>query len=274
MFNTLTVASYTFKDAIRARWLIIFAILFFFLAINLPDLVLASAGYLPPNYLSEFIPDLIGLTFPFLPLLALPMGSPSIVEERENGTLQFILSNPISRNAFFAGKTLGLLIATTLVVIVGYGIAGLYAYGANFGDYGPLLLVMVAAAALNAVMLMLALIISVQIKRKITAIGSAVFLWFLFSIISNYDLLGNVLSISRLTDWAMFLVLLNPVESSKTIALLNLSSDPSQLGMSGLIAYNVLGTYLATIVIAISLVIWIAVLLAGCFLLFRRQDAV
>ncbi|MFI5421538.1 MAG: ABC transporter permease subunit, partial [Nitrososphaerales archaeon] len=90
MSSTLTIAWYAFKDAIRAKWLIVFAILFFLIAINLPVIALHSGGYLPPNYLTEFIPDIVALAFPFIPLLALPMGAPAIVDERESGTMQFV----------------------------------------------------------------------------------------------------------------------------------------------------------------------------------------
>jgi ABC-type transport system involved in multi-copper enzyme maturation permease subunit len=273
MSSTLTVASYTFKDAIRSKWLIIFAILFFLLAINLPIIALHNAGYLPPNYLTEFIPDLIALSFPFIPLLALPMGSPAIVDERETGTLQFILSNPLSRSEFLAGKFLGLLGATTAVVAGGFGISAIVTYGANLGLYKQILPVILIAVTLNFIMLGIALAISIRIRRKITALTAGIFVWFLFSVVSNYSLLGATLATSRQLGFATLLILLNPVESTKTVALLNLSSDPGQLGISGLIVTNVLGNS-ANEVVIISLAIWAIVLTLVCFLLFKSQDAV
>ncbi|HYC26635.1 MAG TPA: ABC transporter permease subunit, partial [Nitrososphaerales archaeon] len=84
----------TFKEAIRTKWLISFTIVFLLLAINIPVLVLLVGGYLPPNYLSVFLTNLVAVSFPFLPLLALPMGSTVIVDEKESGTLEYMMSNP------------------------------------------------------------------------------------------------------------------------------------------------------------------------------------
>ncbi len=268
------MAVYAFKDAIKAKWLIVFAILFFLLAINLPEIALSNAGYLPPNYLTEFIPDLIAFSFPFIPLLALPMGSPAIVEERESGTLQFVLSNPITRSEYLAGKYLGLLGATSVVVAGGFGISAVVTYGAHLGEYVQILPVIMIGILLNLVMLALALALSIEIRRKITALTAGIFVWFLLSVVSDYYLLGDTLAVARQVNLAMFLILINPVESAKTLALLNLTTDPGQLGISGLIAINVLGLKLSNEVISISLIIWAVVLTAICFLLFKRQDAV
>jgi|SRR5579872_4336884 len=273
MSSTLTVAAYAFKDAIRSKWLIIFAILFFLIAINLPVIALHQGGYLPPNYLTEFIPDIIALSFPFIPLLALPMGSPVIVDERETGTLQFVLSNPLSRNEYLAGKFLGMLGATTAVVAGGFGISAIVTYGTNLSLYNQIIPVIAIAAVLNFIMLGIAIAISIRIKRKITALTAGIFVWFLFSVVSNYSLLGSSLATSRQLGLATILILLNPVESTKTVAVLNLTSDPGQLGISGLILENVLGSSASEIVL-ISLAIWAVALTLICFVLFRSQDAV
>lgn len=271
--STLTIARHAFKEAITAKWLIIFAILFFLLAINLPEIYDSAAGYLPPNYLSVFIPDLIALAFPFIPLLALPMGSPTIVDERESGTLQFILSNPIRRSEFMAGKYMGMLAATSLVVAGGFGISAVVTYGTNITLYAQMVPVILVAALLNLVMLSIALAISVRIKRKITALTAGIFAWFLFAVVSNYDMLGSTLATSRQLGLGTFLVLLNPIESARTLILLNLNAGYGQLGISGLIVINVLGSSSELILLA-SLVIWAVVITAICFLFFIRQDAI
>src|SRR5215472_13761808 len=98
----------TFKEAIRTKWLIMFTVVFLLLAVNIPTLALLIGGYLPENYVSAFLADLVAVSFPFLPLLALPMGSTSIVDERESGTLEYIMSHPISRLEFILGKLSGM----------------------------------------------------------------------------------------------------------------------------------------------------------------------
>ena len=68
------------------------------------------------------------MTFPLIPLLALPMGAVSIVDERESGTLQYLLSNPVTKGEFFLGRAVGLLLATTSVIIIGFGAASVVVY--------------------------------------------------------------------------------------------------------------------------------------------------
>jgi hypothetical protein len=40
------ILSFTYREAIRTKWLIIFGIIFFLLAVNIPNLYLAAAGNL------------------------------------------------------------------------------------------------------------------------------------------------------------------------------------------------------------------------------------
>src|SRR5207245_10021031 len=96
-----------------------FTAVFFLLAINIPILVLSFVRYLPPNYLDVYLTYLLTLSFPFLPLLALPMGAVSIVDERESGVLQYLLSNPISSLEFYLGRYLGLLLSTSAFLLLG-----------------------------------------------------------------------------------------------------------------------------------------------------------
>ena len=102
-----------------------FSAVFFFLALNVPLLVLLALRYLPPDYLERYLNYLVSLSFPFLPLLSLPVASASVVEERESGALQYVLSGPVSKADFLVGRAVGLLAATTAVVIAN-GSSGAY----------------------------------------------------------------------------------------------------------------------------------------------------
>ena len=80
------ILTFTYKESIRTKWVLIFGVIFFLLAVDIPDLYLSAAGNLPPEYLTQNLSDLLSVTFPLIPLLALPMGAVSIVDERESGT--------------------------------------------------------------------------------------------------------------------------------------------------------------------------------------------
>src|SRR5215471_4262907 len=162
----------TFKEDIRTKWLISFTIVF---------LLLLAGGYLPPNYLSVFLTNLVAVSFPFLPLLSLPMGSTVIVDEKESGTLEYMMSNPISRLEFILGRLIGMAVATSSVVVLGYGAASIVAYNVDLAGYGQVGITLAAALALNATMLGIAMTLSSLSRRRLTALGTAIFIWFLFT---------------------------------------------------------------------------------------------
>src|SRR4029078_11296827 len=59
----------------------------------------------------------------FVPLLTLPLGAGAFAGEAEDGTLAYLLAQPVTRGEVFAGKLLGLIATTTLSVLFGFGAA-------------------------------------------------------------------------------------------------------------------------------------------------------
>ncbi len=265
------IFTFTFKESIKAKWLLVYSVIFFLLAVNIPMLVLLSARYLPPNYLQIYLGTLVALSFPFIPLLSLPMGATSIVDEKESGTLQYILSNPISKSEFYLGRAGGLLLATSLVVFIGYGVASAMVYNVDVTRYGQLLATMGMAATLNAVMLGIALVISTLSKRKATAMGIAIFVWFLFTVLSDLGFLSIIINLRSGPFAALPLILWNPVESTRILAVLFLNGDIGQLGATGVIVSYTLGSN-ASVVILATVLAWLVAFYALGFAIFRRQD--
>jgi hypothetical protein len=86
------------------------------------------------------IASLVSLVIYLIPLIALLLGFDAIVGERERGSLDLLLSLPITRLELLLGKYLGLAAALTLSTLAGFGLvavllyqqfswAGLYHYG-------------------------------------------------------------------------------------------------------------------------------------------------
>jgi ABC-type transport system involved in multi-copper enzyme maturation permease subunit len=266
------ILSFTYKEAIRTKWVIIFGIVFFLLAVNIPNLYLAVAGNLPPEYLPGNLSDLLSVTFPLIPLLALPMGAVTIVDERESGTLQYLLSNPVTKAEFFLGRSVGLLFATTTVIVIGFGAASLVVFTTGVSQYYPILMIMLFAALLNAVMLGIALIISEFSKRKATAMGIGIMVWFLLAVVSSLDQLVLTINLKLGAIAALVLVLLDPVETSRELTIYGAGLGQGQMTIASRLVLHVWqnSTYLFTF---FSVIAWIAVTFAIGFLVFRHQDA-
>jgi ABC-type transport system involved in multi-copper enzyme maturation permease subunit len=266
------ILSFTYREALRTKWLITFGLIFFLLAVDIPDLYLASAGNLPPEYLPSSLASLISVSFPLIPLLPLPVGSVSIVDERESGTLQYLLSNPVTKSEFFLGRSVGLLFATTTVIVIGFGGAAAVVYAQHLAEYAPIILIMLFAGMLNAVMLGIALIISEFSKRKATAMGVGIMVWFILAVVSSLDQLVISVSLKLGAIPALAVVLLDPVESSRLLTVFGGGLGPSQVTNSALVVSHVLRSASFEYVL-LSVILWISLTFAAGFLIFRHQDA-
>ncbi len=271
------ILSFTYREAIRTKWLILFGAIFFLLAIDLPNIFLAATKALPPEYLSSSLSQLIAVGLPFVPLLALPVGAVSIVEERESGTLQYLLSNPVTKSEFFLGRSMGLLLATTSVIVIGFGGAAIVVLAANLAAYFPIILVMLFAGLLNAIMLGIALIISEFSKRKATAMGAGIMVWFLLAVVSSVDqfLIAINLKLGVMAGFA--LILLDPINSSELLTIFDIPSqmDQQHLTNSALVVLHVFNQDITASFewVLLSIIVWIAATFAAGFLIFRHQDA-
>jgi ABC-type transport system involved in multi-copper enzyme maturation permease subunit len=236
-------------------------------------LVLIAVRYLPPNYLAEYVASLVTVAFPFIPLLGLPIGSTSIVDERESGNLQYLLSNPISRQDFFVGKMLGLITATLLVLVLGFGFAAGLSYGAGFGSYGPLSEMVLIAGLLDVTMLGLAMIVSAVCKRKNTALSLGIFIWFLFAVISDLGFFVSIVSLKQGPASTVPIILTDPVQTAVILAVMQLGLMATDGGTSGQAITYVFGSN-AFLVLLATLVIWMLVTLGIAYTFFVRQDPV
>jgi ABC-type transport system involved in multi-copper enzyme maturation permease subunit len=267
------VLSFTFNEAIRTKWLLVFAVAFFFVASNLVGMFASLIHMLPPEYGVLALNEQVLVAFPLVPLLALLMGATSIVDDRESGTMQYLLSNPITKLDFFLGRIGGLLLATTLVIFLGFGGAAVLTFALGSAQFVAVAVLALAASLLNAVMLALALIVSEVSRRRTTAIGIAIFIWFLLTTVSGLDTLTYAVYWKASAAAAVSLVLLDPVETSRIVGIeaahLN---ETAVFGQSDYLAKHFLGGELLAVTI-VSVIAWLVFLTIVGFVVFRHQDS-
>ncbi|MDE2018974.1 MAG: ABC transporter permease subunit [Patescibacteria group bacterium] len=139
MRNIWIIAKNTFKLEIKDRiWIgiLVFGIFYVVLTLFLSDLVLRE---LP--MVKSF--GLTGIYF-FNAIVALFLGTTSFYKDVDRKTVYFILSKPVSRAQFLAGKFLGLcllLFVTTAILAVGY-LAVIAWNGGGFDAIGLLAIAM------------------------------------------------------------------------------------------------------------------------------------
>jgi len=269
----------TFRVTIRSKWLLIFALVFFFFAFNIPFLSLSLGSSIPSSSIPNFIQEVITTSFSLMPLLALPIGAVSIVEERESGSLSYIFSTPTSRGKFLIARALGLYAATTAIIVLGFTLATVIAFRLTPASL-QMWHVVEAAMILNAVMIGVSMVVSSLSRKRLTAYGAAIFIWFLLTYAGDTSLSGSVLAAANQYLVLIPTIFLNPIEVSRLIAIFALNTNAhgqlviasADLGSSGEALIYVFGTSGAYYALWVTMAMWMTVSLAASYFILTFQD--
>lgn len=272
------LSAFSFRDALRAKWLLVFTLIYFLVLVNVPFLLLIAEGALSASALNSYVVYLGSVSFPFLPLLSLPLGALSLVDEKESGSLQYMLSTRLTRTEFLLGRYLGLLAATSTVVLGGFLLAGLVVANVDPSIFSGIGLEAGLALVLNFIMLSLAMAISTVSRRKVTALSVAIFSWFLLVLLSDFGVsFGLIVTLPNGTFAEVLAALVNPVETAAVLSEMSLNAFGPQVGPTAEILKNFLGgptagTHLAFELMGLSLLVWAVGTLAAMVLLFRSVE--
>jgi Cu-processing system permease protein len=189
----VSIAKKEIMDNIRNKWIILVSVMFALLT-----LVVSYFGSLQSNGWQDLgltISGMANLVTFLVPIIALMLGYAAIIGEIERGSMNSLLSLSTSRYEIVVGKFLGLASVLCFTVFIGFGAAGLMiavnVSNVNFLDYGAFL---GATMLLGLVFLSVALFFSTIFNKRSTAMGSAIFLWFLFNIILPIVFFGLLLT--------------------------------------------------------------------------------
>lgn len=265
--NILILLQKELRDALRNRWLWLFALALGALAFALGWLGLAETG--GSLGFSRTLAGLINLAQLLVPLLGLTLGAQSVAGERERRTLPFLLAQPIGRLELLAGKYLGLALALAAALALGFGAAGLALAGARVD---PLLFAALAGLALLLGMasLSLGLLFSVLARRTAVALGAALFLWFVLVLLADLGLMGTALALRLRADTLFLLALADPLHVFKLAAVQLIRPSLEVLGPAGLYGAATFGPWLAPLLVSLLLA-WVALPLLAAGLLFERR---
>lgn len=273
MYEINVILRKELRDAFRGRWLLAFAATFAVLALTL-SLVQGSSGDLGAQGFNKTTAGLINLCLLLVPLLALILGAGGIAGERERGTLATLLSQPISPAQLVLGKYFGLVIAVWMAIALGFGGAGLVmALFSPITDMNHYLLFVALSAVLAAAMLSLGLLISVFSDGRLKALSIAVVVWFLMVLLYDLGAVGLALSVSSSGRSLLLVVLGNPIECVRILAIMSLESDLEVLGPLGSYVANEVGRGTGVVLLSAALLAWVIVPLAATLRIASNRDA-
>jgi Cu-processing system permease protein len=193
--------------------------------------------------------------------------------EREDGTLGYLLAQPIGRTSVYLAKLAGQWISLTFAIGCGLGLAGLVVgWNAGLHDafaYGILALV---AVLLGASSLGVGVLVAVASASRMRALATALLLWVLFGFVIDLASIGLVVATPIAPSTFLFLSFANPVQLAKILCLLALSQKLEVLGPAGIYAVKTFGQLSAGLLIGSALLAWAVVPGTIGWMLFRRMN--
>lgn len=274
--GVLSIAKKEIMDNIRNKWIILVSVMFAVLTIAVSYFgSLDSQGW---QNLSATIQGMESLVTMLVPIIALILGYATIIGEIERGSMNSLLSLPVTRSEIVIGKFLGLGSVLCCTILIGYGIAGLLIAAnvpnVNVADY---LVFIGATMLLGLVFLILALCFSTMFSKRSTAMGGAIFLWFLFNIILPIVFLGVLVAtvdfnqimsgeMATAPDWYYVLNLFNPTSVYTSLLDVTLTPMSSVVSMAPYPSWYTSGTLIGV------LVVWILCFFIIALWRFQRKD--
>ena len=250
--NVFILAQKELRDAQRNRWFLLYALAFAGLSLALAWLALRGAGNYGLAGFGRTSASLINLILLIVPLMGLTLGALGLAGEREQGTLLYLLAQPISQAELLLGKTIGLGLALLAALALGFGLTALF-IAANGGgaEVGIYLALLGLASLLALASLSVGLFVSALTGRGATAVGVALFLWLLLVFFGDLGLMGTALVLKLDVEQLFLLALANPLQLFKIAAVYSLRQNLEVLGPAGIYALRTYGSRLLPLLVGL-----------------------
>jgi Cu-processing system permease protein len=266
------IAARDVRSGVRNRWFMLYAIVFIMLSVGFSMLAMGGSTLTGQPGFGRTAAGLLNLMLLMVPLIGLTIGAQSLVGERQDRSLEYLMAQPISTREIFLGKYLGAAASLALLLLLGFGVSGVVmaVRGAATG-LGDFLLLVLLTTLLGLAMLSAGYLISSRSPQTAAALGIALTLWLLLVIVGDLGLMSSAIVMDLGPGTLLTLTLVNPLDVYKLLGVDLLQTSLDVLGPAGVYANSQLGGVL-TPLLAILLLIWIVAPLPIGYLLFTRKD--
>ena len=267
-----TLANYELRASLRNRWFLLYALVFALLSVALSSLSLSGAGMFGFAGFGRTAASLINLVLLVVPLMGLTVGAQSLAGEREQGTLSYLLAQPVGRAEVLIGKLLGLSGALLAALMLGCGLAAtLLAWQSGAVEAGRYSLLVGFSLLLALVSLSLGIAISAWSRSSALAAGLALLVWLLLVFLGDLGLMGTAV-VMKLDIGTLFgLTLINPLQVFKIATVYGLRATLEVLGPAGVYATRTYGAQLLPLLVSV-LVMWVVVPMLVAYARFRLES--
>jgi len=253
-----TIVRKELLDAKSNRWLYLYAGVVALLGGVIAETGIHAGGAISLQVFGRTTATLVNLCLFLAPLVAITLGTGTISSERDQGTLEQLLAQPITRSELLLGKYLGLWTALFLATLIGFAPAGIMiGLHASLSEAFHFLLYPMLSQLLISVMLSIGILISVRAKSRAQANAVGIAVWFIFVLAYDILLLGSLSIISLPANALAGMLFLNPVDASRILSIITLEPDLYVLGPAGAYLVDTFSSTGAALMILISLAMWI-----------------
>ncbi|MBK8308979.1 MAG: ABC transporter permease [Gammaproteobacteria bacterium] len=263
------IAGKEFRDRIRNRWVLAVALVFTVFALVIAYFGAAQQGSVGFRSIDVTIASLVSLVIYLIPLIALILGFDAIVGERERGSLDLLLSMPITRLELLLGKYFGLAGALSFSTVAGFGlVAILLSPQLDFNALIHYFGFMLSSVLLGCAFLSMAVMLSVFASDRTHASGLAIAIWFFFVLLFDLLLLGALVITGGQWGGEVFpyLLLANPADVFRVLNIFSLADVRSMYGLTTVFPPALANSWLLGLV----MVAWIAAPLGIATWRFRK----
>ncbi len=239
-FIQVTLAD--FRETIRAKWFLIYSLVFGGAVVLLFVLGVTESRVMGFTGLNRLLITYIQLCVAILPILILVSTVRSVVGDRESNILEYFLSMPISLIAYFWGKILSRFFL--IFIPISMALSGAILWGMVKGLAIPWQIAGYYSALLGTLswcFLGLGMYISTLVKKQEWGLGLSILIWLVLLLFIDVILIGLMLRQQVMESVIVAAALLNPIMVFRTGAVLLFDPELTSMGPASFVILDNMG---------------------------------
>ena len=242
MKQLLQMAQADIGESLRARWFIVYTLVFGGIMVGLFVSGLTESRVMGFTGLSRMLVTYLQITMAILPVFMLITTVRSVVGDREAGIFEYVLALPVSIGAWYWGKLLGRFLVVYLPVFLAMLLAIIW--GLIQGVAIPWFQVLFYSGLLAALawcFLGFGMLISTLSRSTDVAQGAAFLVWLFLLLFLDLILLGALIKEGLPAETAVAISLANPLQTFRTSSMLLFDPQLVLLGPSAFVILDNFG---------------------------------
>jgi len=243
MSKTLLTARLDVAESLRARWFLLYSLIFGGIVVLLLVFGLTESRVMGFTGLSRVMVTYIQLSMAILPIFILITTVRSVAGDREAGVFEYMLSLPVPLASWYWGKLVGrfaVVFVPVFLALLGailWGLVrGLDVPWSHFFYYSGLLL------SLCLCFLGFAFLISSYARSSDVAQSAAFMLWLVLLLFLDLILLGVLIREQVPSDIVIAITLINPLQVFRTASMMLFDPQLVLLGPAAFVILDHFGT--------------------------------